>query len=280
VPPQAPPTPPPAAAAYPPPPPQYAPSTQQYAAPNAYQPLPPAASSGSGLKILFVVLAIVGVLGVMGIGAVWYGWNVVKRTAAAKGVDIDGLTEKNYGPVRRISACDLLTKEELSEIVHMNIERTEGSPKGTHSTCSYFSSAAIDNSTNAATDAIKRIQERKDTGNTTEDQEKALKEVGNIVRGMSGAASNGFVVSIEVETENPKAAMAGFKIAMAAMSGGEKNNALREDIHDVGDEAIMGPLASIFIFRKGNVSVTIDGRALSGGRDTQVAIGKRIASKL
>jgi hypothetical protein len=96
------------------------------------------------------------------------------------------------------------------------------------------------------------------------------------------------VISIETESDNAKAAMAGFKIAMAAMTGGgvapkgkeEEMKVLREDIKGVGDEAIMGPLASMFMFRKGNVAVMIDGRALTGGRDMQIAIGKRIADKL
>ena len=49
----------------PPPPPPYAPPPQ-YA-----QPLPPAAKSGPGLKILFVVLGILGLMGVLAIGGVW-----------------------------------------------------------------------------------------------------------------------------------------------------------------------------------------------------------------
>jgi hypothetical protein len=234
--------------------------------------------------VLFIVLGILAFLGMMGIGALWFGWHVVKQAAASKGVDLNDFTADTHhvGPHRRLNACVLLTKEELSQILGMAIERTEGGNTGTHSTCAYYSSAAVDKSTDAATDAIKRIQENKDSGNTNADQEKALKEVGNIMRGMAGAASNGLVVSIETETENPKAAMAGMKIAMGVMTVGDANKtkALREDIKGVGDEAIMGPLASIFVFRKGDVAVTIDGRALVGGRDTQIAIGKHIADKL
>ena len=228
------------------------------------------------------MLGILAFLGMAGVGALWYGWHVVKQTAASKGIDIDSITETHHGPVRRVNACDLLSKEELSQMVGMNVERAETQGKSSHSTCAYYSSSAIDKSSDAATDAIKRIQERKDTGDTNADQEKALKDIGSIVRGISGVSANGLVVSVEVETENAKAAMAGFKIAMGLMTGGagEQTKALREDIKGVGDEAIMGPLASIFMFRKGDVAVTIDGRALTGGRDMQVAIAKRIADKL
>src|ERR1017187_5116507 len=59
-----------------PPPPPYAPPPQ-YA-----QPLPPAAKSGSGLKILFVVLGSLGLIGVLAIGGVWFALHKVKQAAA------------------------------------------------------------------------------------------------------------------------------------------------------------------------------------------------------
>ena len=102
-----------------------------------------------------------------------------------------------------------------------------------------------------------------------------------MVRGMVGSQSNGLVLSLELETENAKAALAAFKLAMGMMTAGmEKSPALREDIQGLGDEAVVSPLGSIFAFRKGDVAVTIDGRALPGGRDSEIAIAKRIAGKL
>jgi hypothetical protein len=47
-----------------------------------------------------------------------------------------------------------------------------------------------------------------------------------------------------------------------------------------GDEAISGPLLSSFMFRQGDVSVYLDARLMPGGRDAQIAIAKRIISKL
>jgi hypothetical protein len=212
---------------------------------------------------------------------------VVKETAKTKGVDLDSFTETRHGPARRLDACSLISKEELSQLVGITVERAQGDGTGTHSSCAYYSSASIDQSTNSATDAMDRMKQYKATGNADADRQKAMDEVGKILRGVSGAAANGLVVNVQVETDNPKGTMAAFKIAMAAMTIGadkEKDKDLlkvmREDVKGVGDEAIMGPLASVFIFRKGDVAVTIDGRALTGGRDMQIAIGKRIASRL
>ncbi len=271
----------------PPPPPQYAPPQQQYAPPQqqyAPQPLPPPAKSGSGLKILFVVLGVFALLGFMFVGAIWYGWHKVKEKAADNGIDLNELSQTQHGPRRRLNACSLLSKSELSQLVGMNIDRVEGDKSAsTHTKCTYFSESAIDKSTDAATDALKRIQDGQVSGgNTPAEQEKAMKEVGNIMRGISGTAANGMVVSVEVETDNAKATMGAFKIAMGILTVGDKEHhkVLREDIKGVGDEAIMGLMASIFMFRKGDVAVSIDGRGLTGGRETQIEIGKRIAARL
>jgi hypothetical protein len=57
-------------------------------------------------------------------------------------------------------------------------------------------------------------------------------------------------------------------------------NLMHEDVKGVGDEAMFGPLLSLSMFRQGDVCVQIDGRMLPGGRDAQIAIAKRIFSKL
>jgi hypothetical protein len=81
--------------------------------------------------------------------------------------------------------------------------------------------------------------------------------------------------------------MAGFKIGAglgAAVVGQDAapaaKTALREEDKGVGDEAMFGPLLSLFMFRKGDVSVQLDARTLPGGRDTEITIAKRILSKL
>jgi hypothetical protein len=233
------------------------------------------------LKILFVVLGIVGLFGMLFIGSIWYGWHRVKQAAASKGVDLNSFTERQRGAGRRIDACELLTREELSEIVGINVERAEGGGRSTNSKCTYYSSAAVGNATNAAAGAFQRMQQTRSSTTDAADQEKALKDVGSMVRGMVGSQSNGLVLSLELETENAKAALAAFKLAMGMMTAGmEKSPALREDIQGLGDEAVVSPLGSIFAFRKGDVAVTIDGRALPGGRDSEIAIAKRIAGKL
>ena len=267
----------------PPPPPQYTPAPPQYS-----QPLPPAAKSGAGLKILFVVLGVIAVLGMLFVGALMYGWHKVKETAASKGIDLNSFSETRRGPARRLDACDLLTKEDLSQILNLTVERSEGTGKSTHSTCRYYSAAAQQRGTDEAAAALKKLQETK-SGNSPAQEEETLKDLGNVVRGVTTAAgaANAPMLSIEVETDNAKAAMAGFKIGMGLTGGvvGQgmdpvARKALGEQIPGLGDEAMMGPLLSLFMFRKGDVAVQVDGRQLPGGREAQLAIAHRILDKL
>jgi len=263
------------------PPPQYA------------QPLPPAAKSGAGLKILFVVLVILGLMGVLAIGGVWFAWHKVKQAAANNGIDLNSFSETHRGPARQFDACELLTKEDLSQILNLNIERAEGDGLSTHSTCRYFSSGAQQRSLEEAAAAKKKLEEETNAGNSKADQSVVINDVGNMVRGITGAAgpavgeTNGLMLTIGVDSENAKAAMAGFKLGMGltgaiVMKGADPEGKamMREEVKGVGDEAISGPLLSLFMFRKGDVSVQLDARLLPGGRDAQIAIAKRIISKL
>lgn len=269
------------------PPPAYTPPPQ-YA-----QSLPPAAKSVSGLKILFVVLGILGLMGVLAIGGVWFALHKVKQAAANNGIDMGSFSETRRGPARQFDACELLTKEDLSQILGLNVERAEGDGRSTHSTCRYFSSGAQQRALEEAAAAKKKLEEETKAGPSKADQSAVINDFGNVVRGVAGAAgpavgeTNGLLLTIGVESENAKAAMAGFKLgvglagaAVVTQAGAEGKAMMREDVKGVGDEAMSGPLLSLFMFRKGDVTVTLDARLLPGGLDAQIAIAKRISSKL
>ena len=244
------------------------------------------------MKILFVVLGILGLMGVLAIGGVWFALHKVKQAAANNGIDLNSFSETRRGPARRFDACELLTKEDLSQILNLNIERAEGDGRSTHSTCRYYSSAAQQRASDEAAAAMKKLQEET-KGTSKADQSAVINDFGNMVRGIAGAAgptvgeTNGLLLTVGIESENAKAAMAGFKLGMGltgalVMKGADPEGKamMREEIKGVGDEALSGPLLSLFMFRKGDVSVQLDARLLPGGRDAQMAIAKRILSKL
>ena len=241
------------------------------------------------MKILFVVLGVLALMAFLAIGAVMYGWHKVKQVAAEKGVDLNSFSETQRGPARRLDACALLTKEDLSHILNLPIERSEGTGRSTHSTCGYYSDEAAQRGADEAAAAIKKLQESSKSGSAAADDAENLKNLGTMVRGMTGTAGvsqGGPMLNIEVQSEGAKAAMAGFKLGIGLMtgvvSGGEERTrkALREEVKGIGDEAMFGPLLSMFMFRQGDVAVQIDARTLPGGRDTVLAIARQISAKL
>jgi hypothetical protein len=244
------------------------------------------------LKILFVVLGIICLMGVLAIGGVWFALHKVKQAAVRNGIDLSAFSETRRGPARQLDACELLTKEDLSQILNLTVERAESDGRSSHSSCRYFSSAAQQRSLDEAAAAKKKLEEDAKTG-TKADQSAAINDLGNMVRGIAGAAgpamgdTNGLVLTVGIDSQNARAAMAGFKLGVGLTGAAVMNGAdpqakamMRDDVTGVGDEAVFGPLFSLFMFRKGDVSVQLDARMMPGGRDAQIAIAKRIISKL
>jgi hypothetical protein len=184
----------------------------------------------------------------------------------------------------------LLTKQDLGQILNLTIERSEGTGPSTHSTCRYYSSVALKRGTDETAAAIKKMQEDANSNGSPAQQEQAVKDLETMVRSIGGAAAgatNGDILTIEVDSGDGKAHMAGFRlgsgISAAVIAGNAKpagRKAFYEDVKGIGDEAAFGPLGSLLMFRKGDVSVQLDARTLPGGRDAEIAIAKRIVAKL
>jgi hypothetical protein len=91
----------------------------------------PAAQSGSGLKVVLVVVACLGVAGVAIIGGLYYVAHKVKQAvvskAAENGVDLSSISSPvshAYAPRPKIrKPCDYLSKEEASRLIGEPLER-------------------------------------------------------------------------------------------------------------------------------------------------------------
>jgi hypothetical protein len=98
---------------------------------------------------------------------------------------------------------------------------------------------------------------------------------------------NGPILTISIDAESPGAMVAGLKtgtgyglVDRQLQSMGGAPNLVTEDVKGVGDEGVYVPLLGWFVFRKGDVAVLVGTRTLPGGRDVQIAIAKRLLSKL
>lgn len=96
-------------------------------------PLPPAASGGSGFKIVLVVLGCLAFLGVAAIGGLYYIGHKVKQAvvekAAENGVDLNSISSpvshSNLPPPRLRKPCDYVSKDEMSRLIGQPLERAE-----------------------------------------------------------------------------------------------------------------------------------------------------------
>jgi hypothetical protein len=229
-------------------------------------------------------------LGVLAMAGVWYAVHKVKQAAAAHGVDLGSIAETHRGPARTFDTCALLTKEDLSQLLSLPVERAEGSGPSDHSECRYYSSQAQQRGQQEALAAKQKIEGESKPA-TPADQTQQVRDIGNLIRGITGAAgaaNNAPMLTVSIDSANPKAMVAGFKmglgltgVAMKSQVGsGGAPNLVTEDVPGVGDEGVFAPLFGMSSFRKGDVAMIIDGRMLPGGREAQIAIAKRIFSKL
>ena len=104
--------------------------TPAAAAPPAV-PIAPAAKSGSGVKILLVILCVLAVGGVVVVGGLFYVAHRVKQAVVAKaseyGVDLPSRRTGSSAASTELfrHPCDLLTKEEAASLLGEPIDRTE-----------------------------------------------------------------------------------------------------------------------------------------------------------
>jgi phosphate/sulfate permease len=137
----------------------------------AAAPLAPAAKTGSGMKILLVILCVLAVGGVAVVGGLFYVAHRVKQAVVARaseyGVDIPSRgTGSSAASIELFRhPCDLLTKEEAASLLGEPIDRTEvrsGSclyygPVGLSARLGKESMSTMVNKPNASTDGKWRI---------------------------------------------------------------------------------------------------------------------------
>jgi len=219
---------------------------------------------------LFVVLGLL-VLGAIGVGGLIYaGYKVknrVERAAREYGVD----PSSPRGPsARRVDVCSLITRDEAAEIMGVPLDRVE--PVGS-SECRYYGKALSEEERQKQIDDLQ--DKLKDAKGQDPDMRAVEDMTKNMVAGMAGGAGRSF--SVKVDWEGGHAAVKAMKLTMGVISGDTK---LTESLKGVGDEAVLGPMASMLVFAKGDTAVDIDLRMLPNGKERGVEIAKKVASRL
>lgn len=248
--------------------PQQAPAAPQtYQQPQYQQPqstLAPAASGGSGAKILLIVLACIVLLGVVAVGGVMYAFHRVKtavvQTARDYGVTLptaSTASTPSAAPVSRSangrSACDFLSKEEVQNLVGEPIDHIQGQDSG----CMYIGPPGL---------AAKLSKERADEFAKRQQQPgapaspgEATAGIDGIMSGLGGAdgqpgtAGEPPLLMLMVALDDGKAQMTAITAAKALFGGIGKAAGTGEgfgsDIPGIGDRAVRLPKLGLNVLK-------------------------------
>lgn len=263
---------------------------KQSAAAVTPTPVPPisapvAAKSGSGLKILLVVVAFFGILGLVLVGGLYYAVHKVKQTVVEKaqsyGVDLPDISSSSSvaKKVRLLKPCEYLSKQEAGDLLGEPVERTTVDDVS----CMYFGPAGL--SQELAQEQLSSLGRRAQT-NGAPDINSALNQLAGSLGATTGQTPNGGEVPLLILAiaGDGKAQMTAL-MANKALFGGIGKNASEgkagfgEDITGLGDRAVrMAPLGLNVL--QGEIIVRVIPGPVPNGDAKGLEIARAVLKKL
>jgi len=265
------------------------PSVQPVAAApvQSYQPVQApvavaAAPKGSGLgKILLWVGGIFLVLFMVGAGATIYGYYWVKHKVSNYASAVTGGSSDSVKVVSSGDSCRLLSTSELQNILGVTIEKSAEIEDGGRPGCAYYTNpTAVARLQKQAMEQARRQSEEasKRPGPQSDNPLALLKDANQmegIVKtlGMTQPPKDGQVFSFTVEHNFGDDAWAGMRVTESAVPG-------FEEVHGVGDHAMIGAFGHAFYVQKGDTLITMSTMLVPDARSRGSALGKKIISNL
>jgi hypothetical protein len=253
-----------------------------------------APTGGSGLKILAVVLCVLGVAGLAVIGGVYYAYHRVKQAVVQKaqenGVDLSSIVPPQTTSVNRHKthkACELLSKEEASELLGEPVERTLYQDHA----CVYMGPAGLSAklAENQANATFKKAQGTDPKANVT-DITNAVDQLGSSIAagaGMEGVGVNGEMPLLMLNVDDDgKGAMAGLNATSALFSGiyhaaapDAKDARFGAKIQGLGDQAVRLPKLGLNVLQGDTAIGLIPGPVPDSDAKT-LAIARLVLNRL
>jgi hypothetical protein len=268
------------------------------------QPAAPVSSSGSSfLKIALVLVACLFVFGAVAVGSLYYyAHRLVKNVESATGVSVDDVTSSiraaaknqrnNGGSDIKRDGCALISKEDVQDILGVQLERVDGTVSSSTSYaehCDYFvKEESPEESVAKIKAAAAEVQSRKDASPVDESQpqsertrkdgtEKMLKSMLHAAAGGAGGSDAPYFHFV-VDREQGKMQFGVFK-ATNALTGMDQIRAT-ESLNGLGDKAILGPMDSSLCVLSGNVSVVLYLEQVPDGKAKGIALARKILSRI
>lgn len=254
---------------------------------------PPAAAKSSGLKWVLIAVGVLFALGVFSVAGMYFAARryvtIAENVTGVKAGDVvssirnaakhsTGTTESNR------DGCLLLSKEEASAILEIQVERVDGKPNeqesGEH--CDFFvKPESIEQNLEKLKQAAEVVRaEPNSEAKPNQLPPGAMDMLKTLHRGVIEGAMNGDApyIRLTVERENGKLAFTAFQLA-DKLGGGDLTGGGSEPL-GVGDKAAMGLGDSRLCVVKGNSALTLDLSQVTGARAKGVAMAKTILTRL
>ena len=255
-----------------------------------------ASAGGSVVKIVLIAVGVLFVFGAISLGGMYYAAHRYVRMAeeatglkagdvvrsigeAAKRSGQSGREEKRDG-------CLLLSKEEASAILEIDVIRTDGkvNDQETGEHCDFFvKPGTIEENVErvkASAEAVKDNPASETKPNQLPPGAVDMNK--NIARATLEAARNGEApyFAFTVERQDGKIALQAFKLADRLGGGDLASGGAASAPLGVGDQAAIGMAESRLCVLKDHSAVTLDLTQVTGGRAKGIAIAKAILARL
>lgn len=252
---------------------------------QGYQAVPTsvaAAPKGSGAgKILLWVGGILLVLFMMGAAAAIYGYYWVKHKVTNYASTVTGGSSESVRVVSSGSSCHLLSTADLQSILGVTIEKSSEIMDGDKPGCAYYTNptAFAQLQKMALAQAKRQSEEASKKPGPQGDNPLALLKDANQMEGiiktlsMTQPEKDGQVFSFTVENNFGDDAWSGMRVTEAAVPG-------FEEVHGVGDHAMIGAFGHAFYLQKGETLITMSTMMVPDARVKGSQIGRKIIGKL
>lgn len=252
---------------------------------QGYQPVTPpvtVAPKGSGAgKILLWIGGILLVLFMVGAAAATYGFYWVKHKVANYASAVTGSSSESVKVVSGGSSCRLLSTADLQGILGVTIEKSSEIIEGDKPGCAYYTNptASAQLQKMALAQAKRQSEEASKRPGPQGDNPLALLKDANQMEGiiktlsMTQPEKDGRVFSFTVEHNFGDDAWSGMRVTEAAVPG-------FEEVHGVGDHAMIGAFGHAFYLQKGETLITMSTMMVPDTREKGSQIGRKILGKL
>jgi hypothetical protein len=255
----------------------------------------PARGRISGLKIVLIGLGVLFVLGAVSVAGVYFTARryvkIAENVTGVKASDVvssihDAATRSTEGAHQtNRDGCLLLSKEEASAILGIEVERVDGKPNDRESAehCDFFvKPESIEQNLEKLKQAAAAI---KDDPSSSAQPNQLPAGAEDMIktkhRGVIEGATNGEApyFGFVVERENGKIAFTAFQMA-DRLSGVAALSEKASEPLGLGDKAALGMADSRLCVVQGSSAITLDLSQVTGGRAKGVELARKILSRL